>query len=74
MHAWMEDIICSHQNYPCDIIELAQEVVDMLHQTENPSSAVVGLKNHGLTITGGSLEEIFDRVSDRLLTEVEMIA
>ena len=74
MHAWMEEIICTHQNYPCGTVELAREVVKMLNQTETPGCAVVGLKNHGLTITGNSLEEIFNRISDKLLTEVEMVA
>jgi hypothetical protein len=38
----------------------------------NPASAVVGLKNHGLTITGVSLDEIFDRIEGRLLKVVPM--
>jgi hypothetical protein len=38
----------------------------------DPSRAVVGLKNHGLTITGRSLDEIFDRVEGRLVRYVPM--
>lgn len=74
VHAWMENILCTRQNYPCGTRELAQEVVDLLRQTTNPSRAVVGLKNHGLTITGPSLDEIFDRIRGRLLVEVPMFA
>ena len=74
VHAWMENILCTQQNYPCGTRELAQEVVDLLSQTTNPSIAVVGLKNHGLTITGPTLDEIFDRIRGKLLTEVPMFA
>jgi hypothetical protein len=47
-------------------------VVDILKRTENPAQAVIGLKNHGLTITGHTLEDIFDMISNKLKTEVEM--
>jgi hypothetical protein len=33
---------------------------------------VVGLKNHGLTITGITLDDIFDRIRGKLRTEVPM--
>ncbi|HSR17777.1 MAG TPA: class II aldolase/adducin family protein [Ignavibacteriaceae bacterium] len=74
VHAWMEGILCTRQNYPCGTIELANEVVALLNETEDPCNAVIGLKNHGLTITGKSLKEIFERISDKLITEVEMFA
>lgn len=74
LHAWMNGVLCTHQNHPCGTTELAQEVVDLLKKTNNPESAVVGLKNHGLTITGRSLEEIFIRISCKLKTEVPMFA
>lgn len=72
VHAWMENIVCTRQNYPCGTRELAREVVDLLRCAENPARAVSGLKNHGLTITGPSLDEIFDRIRGKLLTEVPM--
>ena len=34
-----------------------------------PAHAVVGLKNHGLTITGSSLDEIFERVGPHLVRQ-----
>ena len=38
----------------------------------DPARAVVGLRNHGLTITGHSLDEIFDRVGDDIVPRVPM--
>ena len=73
-HAWIDDVLSTSQNYPCGTRELAQEVVDLLGRTEDPSRAEVGLKNHGLTITGHSLDEIFDRIRHRLRREVQMFA
>ena len=72
VHAWMEGVICTSQNYPCGTYELAREVVDLLRKTDNPSQAAVGLKNHGLTLTGTSLEEIFKRIRGKLLIQVPM--
>lgn len=74
VHAWMNEIMCTRQNYPCGTIELASEVVNLLKHTYNPEAAIVGLKNHGLTITGKNLEEIFSRITGKLIKEVEMFA
>jgi ribulose-5-phosphate 4-epimerase/fuculose-1-phosphate aldolase len=73
-HAWIDGVRCTRQNYPCGTRELAAEVVDLLRQTEDPSRAIVGLKNHGLTITGHTLGDIFERIRGRLRTEVPMFA
>lgn len=73
VHAWMRDISCTHQNFPCGTIELAREVAGLLKTTANPGRAVIGLKNHGLTITGPDLEDIFSRIDGKLLKEVPMM-
>ncbi|MCS7286013.1 MAG: class II aldolase/adducin family protein [Anaerolineae bacterium] len=72
-HAWMEGVVPTRQNYPCGTRELAQEVVNVLKQAQDPSRAIVGLKNHGLTITGRSLDEIFERIRGKLITQVPMM-
>jgi len=72
VHAWMNDVLCTRQNYPCGTRELAEEVVNLLAQSDDPSRSVIGLKNHGLTITGHALDEIFNRIRGKLLTEVQM--
>jgi ribulose-5-phosphate 4-epimerase/fuculose-1-phosphate aldolase len=35
---------------------------------------VVGLKNHGITVTGTSLEDIFERIEPVIEVQVPMIA
>jgi hypothetical protein len=37
-----------------------------------PARAVVGLRNHGITATGESLEEILDRIEPRLQRQIPM--
>jgi ribulose-5-phosphate 4-epimerase/fuculose-1-phosphate aldolase len=74
VHAWINGVLCTRQNYPCGTIELAKEVLELLYRSDNPNSTAVGLKNHGLTITGKSLREIFENYSHRLVREVEMFA
>lgn len=74
VHAWVDGIVCTRQNYPCGTIDLAEEVVRMLRETPVPGRAVVGLKNHGITVTGPDLDDIFSRLEGRLRTEVRMIA
>lgn len=74
VHAWMDHIVCTHQNFPCGTRELAEEVARMLRDTPEPGRAVVGLKNHGITATGPSLQDIFTRFDGRLRTAVPMFA
>ena len=72
VHAWMAGVPSSQTNYPCGTVELAQEVSRLLRHTDDPSRSVIGLKNHGLTITGPDLEEIFARIDGRILRQVPM--
>ncbi len=74
VHAWINGVLCTRQNYPCGTIELAEEVIELLGRSDNPVSTAVGLKNHGLTITGRNLDEIFEKFSGSLVREVEMFA
>lgn len=72
VHAWMDDVPVTDFNYPCGSRELAQAVAERVARADDPSRAVVGLKNHGLTITGRSLEGIFDRIEGRIRPQVPM--
>lgn len=72
VHAWMDDIPSTDINYPCGTYELAHAVAEKVRQAPDPSRAVVGLRNHGLTITGRSLDDIFDRIEGRIIPQVPM--
>ena len=72
VHAWMDRVESTQFNYPCGTIELAENVADLVNQADDPSQTVIGLKNHGLTITGKSLEDIFDRIEGRIIPQVPM--
>jgi ribulose-5-phosphate 4-epimerase/fuculose-1-phosphate aldolase len=72
VHAWLEGIPATEVNYPCGTEELAADVADLLAAEPDPAHAVIGLRNHGITATGASLEEILDRVAPRLLAQVPM--
>ncbi len=72
VHAWMEGIRSTEINYPCGTIELAQAVSHLLAQEPDPSRAVIGLKNHGVTITGRSMDEIFERIEGKIIPQVPM--
>lgn len=72
IHAWMEGITSTTVNYPCGTYELAQEVAELVRAAPDPARAVIGLKNHGLTITGHSLDEIFARIEGKILPQVPM--
>lgn len=72
VHAWMDGITSTEVNYPCGTLELAQAVADLVCKAPDPDHAVIGLKNHGLTITGSSLDEIFSRIEGRILLQVPM--
>ncbi|TMJ05492.1 MAG: class II aldolase/adducin family protein [Bacillati bacterium ANGP1] len=72
VHAWMENVKSTTINYPCGTIQLAGAVADIVRQSPTPQRAVVGLKNHGLTITGPSLDDIFDRLERGFMRQVPM--
>lgn len=73
IHAWMDHIHATEINYPCGTIELAETVAALVREAENPAEAVIGLKNHGLTITGSSLENIFNRIEGKIQKQVPML-
>lgn len=72
VHAWMEGVVSTEMTYPCGTYELGRAVADLVRAAPDPIHAVVGQKNHGLTITGNSLDEILDRVGSRLVRNVPM--
>jgi ribulose-5-phosphate 4-epimerase/fuculose-1-phosphate aldolase len=72
VHAWMEGIDATDVNYPCGTEELARSVAELVRQAPDPDRAVVGLRNHGITVTGPSLEEILDRIEPSVLREIPM--
>ncbi len=73
VHAWMDGIPSTEINYPCGTYELADAVAEKVREAPDPSRAVVGLRNHGLTITGRSLDDIFARIEGRIIPQVPMI-
>jgi ribulose-5-phosphate 4-epimerase/fuculose-1-phosphate aldolase len=73
VHAWVDGVAATEINYPCGTAELANAVADLVRQADEPGRAVIGLKNHGLTITGPDLDEIFERVGPRILRRIPMI-
>jgi hypothetical protein len=72
IHAWMEGIKSTHINFPCGTFELAEIVASLVRSEPDPGHAVIGLKNHGLTITGESLDEIFERIHGKVQRQVPM--
>jgi ribulose-5-phosphate 4-epimerase/fuculose-1-phosphate aldolase len=72
VHAWIEGTRATEINFPCGTLELAESVADLVRIAPDPSRAVVGQRNHGLTITGHSLDEIFARVDGKLVRAVPM--
>jgi hypothetical protein len=47
-------------------------VADLIERERDPSHAVIGLRNHGITVTGESLTEILDRIEPKVLRQVPM--
>jgi hypothetical protein len=72
VHSWVEGVRATDVNYPCGTEELAQSVADLLAVEPDPGHAIIGLRNHGITATGASLEEILDRIAPKLLPQVPM--
>lgn len=72
IHAWMEGVSSTEINYPCGTVQLAEAVARKIREADDPSRTVIGLKNHGLTITGKNLDDIFERIEGKILPQVPM--
>jgi hypothetical protein len=72
VHAWVEGIVATDINYPCGSEELARSVSELVDAAPDPTKAIVGLRNHGITATGTSLTEILDRIESKVMRQVPM--
>jgi class II aldolase/adducin N-terminal domain-containing protein len=72
VHAWVEGIPATDINYPCGSEELARSVSELVNAAPDPTKAIVGLRNHGITATGTSLTEILDRIESKVMRQVPM--
>jgi ribulose-5-phosphate 4-epimerase/fuculose-1-phosphate aldolase len=72
VHAWVEGIAATDINYPCGSEELARSVSELINAAPDPTKAIVGLRNHGITATGTSLTEILDRIESKVMRQVPM--
>jgi hypothetical protein len=67
VHSWMDGVPATEINYPCGTYELGRAVSEVVQRVPDPTRAIVGLKNHGLTFAGPNLDDIFERIDGRLL-------
>lgn len=72
VHAWLNGTLSTEVHLPCGTYELGMAIAELVKKAPDPGHTVVGQKNHGLTITGSSLDEIMDRVGGKLVAEVPM--
>ncbi len=72
VHAWMDGIPATEMNYPCGTREIAVAVADLLREHPDPANAVIGLRNHGVTVTGRSMNEVLDRIEGKIIPQVPM--
>jgi ribulose-5-phosphate 4-epimerase/fuculose-1-phosphate aldolase len=72
VHAWVEGIRSTEINYPCGTIELAEAVAELVRQEPDPSHAIIGLRNHGITVTGPSMDNILERLHGKIIPQVPM--
>jgi ribulose-5-phosphate 4-epimerase/fuculose-1-phosphate aldolase len=73
VHAWMEGIPSTQIQYPCGTLQLAESVAELVAASPEPTRAVIGQRNHGMTITGPDLADILARIEGRLLPRVPML-
>ena len=72
VHGWIDGIPSTELNFPCGSEELALAVSAALAREPDPAHAVIGLHNHGITATGESLQEILQRIGERIRPQVPM--
>ena len=72
VHAWLDGVAATELNFPCGTEELARSVSALIDDEPDPDHAVVGLRNHGITATGESLDEILERIGSKVVLQVPM--
>jgi len=72
VHGWVPGVVSTEAVYPCGTEELAMEVAGRVRDAPDPGRAVIGMKNHGVTITGPNLDEILERVGPHIVRTVPM--
>lgn len=72
VHGWVKGAPSTEAVYPCGTEELAREVAGLVREAPDPGHAIIGMKNHGVTITGSSLDEILERVGPHIVRRVPM--
>lgn len=72
IHAWMDGVPSTLFHFPCGSKQLAEAVAEKVRTSTDYPTTVVGLRNHGLTITGRSLADIFERIEGRIIRTVPM--
>lgn len=72
VHGWVTGATSTEAVYPCGTEELAREVAGLVRDAPDPAQAIIGMKNHGVTITGSSLDEILERVGPHIVRRVPM--
>lgn len=72
VHGWVRGAPSTEAVYPCGTEELAREVAGLVRDSPDPARAIIGMKNHGVTITGSSLDEILERVGPHIVRRVPM--
>jgi ribulose-5-phosphate 4-epimerase/fuculose-1-phosphate aldolase len=72
VHGWVTGATSTEAVYPCGTEELAREVAGLVRDAPDPARAIIGMKNHGVTITGSSLDEILERVGPHIVRRVPM--
>ncbi|HLY94436.1 MAG TPA: class II aldolase/adducin family protein [Gaiellaceae bacterium] len=74
VHAWVDGIESTQLVFPCGSEELACAVAELVRRSPDPSEAIAGLRNHGITATGPGLLDILDRIESRVQRQVPMTA
>ncbi|HSO95210.1 MAG TPA: class II aldolase/adducin family protein [Acidimicrobiia bacterium] len=72
VHAWIDGTVATDISYPCGTLELADAVAGLVRAAPDAARAIVGQRNHGLTITGPDLDDIFERIEGRVVPHVPM--
>ena len=72
VHAWVEGAPATDVDYPCGTEKLATSVAALVAEAPDPGHAVVGLRNHGITATGETPNEILSRLEPHLQLQVPM--
>lgn len=65
IHVDVDGVVYTDNHYPCGTVELCDSILAGLGRTADPERTILGLTNHGILVTGASVDDAWQQIRAR---------